>query len=184
MIHWAVPYRSDKNLGRAYNDEFKKALAFKPCYQDHVCLRDIDTMFLTPEAPAIVEHYAESYPDALLTCFTNRIGNKAQRLSKDSDENRDMGYHIEKAINRQKSRGDFLPVTELKAPISGMFMIVPIGMWIGIGGFKEGIGCLGVDTDFSQRVQDANYKILLMTSIYIWHTYRLMNGVQHKKHLI
>lgn len=174
MIHF-TPYRTDKDLGRAYNDVFRTIPAIYT-----ICLRDIDTMFLTPQTPAIIERYSELHPEAILTCYTNRVGCKDQLINGVISANRDISYHITLAEQLERKP---MSVTEIPGHISGMLMVVPFEVWFKLK-FKEGIGCLGVDTDFTLRAREQGIKILRMNAVYVWHTYRLKNGIKYKKHLL
>ncbi len=174
-----TPYRSDKNLGKAYNDAFEMVGD-----DDWICLRDIDTMFLTPSGPLIIEMYVKQFPDAgILTCFTNRVGNRLQMVHGAMSNVRDIAFHIGRAEAIQEPAIKQLKVTKLNSPISGMLMVISKRTWQDIP-FMEGIGCLGVDTEFSNQVYKSGKKILLMNALYVWHTYRLMQGAQNKKHLL
>lgn len=175
MIHHCTPYRRDKDLGKAYNDCFR--MYAKP--GDWICLRDIDTLFLTHDAPLIIEKYVEKHPDAgILTCFTNRIGNKDQRLVPET-ASIDIVTHLKLA--KLYSSGD-LESTQLEQPISGMLMVISYETWDKIK-FTEGNKCLGVDNDYSKRILDAGLKIIRMDDLYIWHTYRLLTGISNTSHL-
>jgi len=176
MIHYTTPYRTDKDLGRAYNEAMTAGLLIG-C--THVCLMDGDVMFLTPNWGTIIEEYVALYPDAILTCRTNRIHHLSKQLL--------MGLldatvteMIDEAIIAHTSR----TVTEILPGegMSGFLMVVPIEVWQRIP-FKEGIGCLGVDSQFRIDLHNAGVKTLIMDGLIVWHTYRLATGVNDKTHL-
>lgn len=176
-VHVKTPYAEDKNLGRVYNEAFAGVAD-----DDWVCLIDYDVVFLTPDAIRIMYEYARSFPETgLFTCFTNRIHPLAgdQLLDGQVSENTCMKYHQERAYN-QKRFG--ITVTELKHQISGFLMLISKKTWNEIK-FAETGQCLGIDNDFSQRVLDAGKKIYRMDSVYVWHSYRLQNGITNKDHL-
>ncbi len=75
MIHCVHPFRQDKNLGKAYNEAFKRCPD-----QDWLCLMDWDVMLLTHDAINIMTKYTEDYPDTgIFTCLTNRLHEGASR---------------------------------------------------------------------------------------------------------
>lgn len=176
MLHIITPYRTDKNLGKAYND----AIALLPgdCF---VCLTDIDLLFLTPEQPAIIEGYCNRFPNALLTCFTNRVSNLAgvQMLGGSASDNPNILDHINIA---QQIKGDDTVTPILRGEISGYLMAFHKSLWDEIK-FDEGIGCLAVDTYFSRKVVKSGRKILRMNGVYVWHTYRMWKDIKDKSHL-
>ncbi len=50
--------------------------------------------------------------------------------------------------------------------------------------FTEDLKCLGVDSEISIRLREQGKTILRMDGLYVWHTYRLMNGIRDKQHLL
>lgn len=176
MIHYTTPYRKDKDLGLAYNE------AMSLCQHDytHVCLMDGDVMFLTPNFGTIIEEYVSLYPDAVLTCRTNRIHHLSKQKAFGIE---DAG--IEYLISYASKIADKHTVTEilLGEGMSGFLMVIPVKLWQQIP-FKEGIGCLGVDSQFRMDVHNAGKQILIMDGLLVWHTYRLATGVNDKTHLI
>lgn len=177
MVNVCTPYRSDKNLGLAYNE----TISLYPA-NSWICLIDHDVMFLTPDAIRHIEKYTEKYPDTgIFTCFTNRLHpqSKGQLLGNICSENDSIREHIDIAEARKKS---LYQVTPLQNNIGGFLMVINKATWERIK-FKEGIKCLGVDTEFSLRVLQAGLKILRMDAIYIFHTYRMIGGYKAKDHL-
>jgi GT2 family glycosyltransferase len=176
-IHVKTPYAEDKNLGRAYNKAFEDVEA-----RDWVCLIDHDVMFLTPDAIGLMYEYARSFPETgIFTCYTNRIHPLAadQLLDGRVNENTCIKYHSERAYN-QKRFG--ISITQIDHVISGFLMLVSKQTWNRVK-FPEHGKCLGVDNLFSQAVMNEGRKIYRMNSLYVWHSYRLMNGITNKEHL-
>jgi len=177
MIHIMKPFRTDKNLGLAYNT----ALALIP-NGDWAVLCDLDTCFLTPDAGSILNEYALRFPDAgLFTCITNRVHPLAveQLYAGRVSENFDMKHHREIAENQKRHLYNATPINH---PISGYLMMIKKEVWNEIK-FVEGHGCLGVDNFFSAAILAMGLKILRMDGLYIWHSYR-MNNVRDKSHLL
>lgn len=176
-IHVKTPYAEDKNLGRAYNQAFEDIEE-----RDWVCLIDHDVMFLTPDAIGLMYEYVRSFPETgIFTCYTNRIHPLAvdQLLDGKVNENTCVKYHSERAYN-QKRFG--ITVTEVNHVISGFLMLISKKTWRAMK-FPETGKCLGVDNFFSQAILGAKKKIYRMNSLYVWHSYRLQNGITNKDHL-
>lgn len=177
-VHIIKPYSIEKNLGKAYNESMRLIPE-----DDWACLMDYDTMFLTPDCGQILHEYVMKYDFAgLFTCFTNRIHPMAtsQLLDGLLSENYNVDYHIERAYNQKRK---LFTVTDIKREISGFLMMISKQTWNEIK-FQESGKCLGVDNDFSLRVLGAGKHILRMDGLYIFHQYRMKNGIKDKTHLI
>jgi hypothetical protein len=179
-VHFITPYSSEKNLGKAYNE----AMDLIPD-GDSACIRDIDTLFLTPEQPAIIEQYANEHPNAVLTCYLNRCSplSRMQLLGETVSEERDILQHIGLAVHQQDRHKITRSATEINRDISGTLMVVPKSVWMKVP-FPDNGKCLGVDTTFGRQIRAAGIKILRMNAVYLFHTYRLANGVHDKRHLV
>lgn len=174
-VHIMKPYALDKNLGRAYNE----AMDMIP-EGDWACLMDYDTMFLTPDCGRILHNHAEKYSDTgIFTCVTNRIGNPSQRVIGMEDE-KSILHHINSA--EYYASINIEPVI-LNEPISGFMMMINKSTWNEIK-FDESGKCLGVDNDYSRRVLESGRKIRLIYSLYVFHIYRMKQGVKNKLHLL
>jgi len=170
-----TPYSIEKDLGKEYN----RIMALIPD-GEHACIMDIDAMFLTARQPAIIIDYIEKYPNAVLTCYTNRISPLSKQLyNRHVNENADIKVHIANAVKMQLQP---MSVKKIGNMISGFLMVVPKSVWNKFH-FIEGIGCLGVDTWFSRQCHKRQIPILLMETIYLWHTYRIENNIYFKDHL-
>jgi hypothetical protein len=141
---------------------------------------DGDVMFLTPNWGTIIEEYVALYPDAVLTCRTNRIHHLSKQLDK-----MQFGHQVDIVINNAMCRSALRTVTPIipGEGMSGFLMVVPIALWQQIP-FKEGIGCLGVDSQFRIDLHNAGKEILIMDGLLVWHTYRLATDVNDKTHLV
>lgn len=170
-----TPYACDKDLGKEYN----RIMTLIP-EGEHACLMDIDAMFLTGRQPAIIEDYIQKYPEAVLTCYTNRVSPLSKQLLHGKvNENADVKTHIPCAVMMQMKP---MSVRRVNNCISGFLMVVPKSVWNKVK-FAEGMGCLGVDTKFSKHLHINHVPILLMENLYIFHSYRLQYGIYEKSHL-
>ncbi len=180
LIHIVTPYRTDKNLGRAYNE------AFERCPDgDWLCIRDIDTLFLSSNAPALMEKYIETFPEAVFTCWTNRISHLAteQLLHGYISEHTDMKSHLKLA---QDVENEPFSATLLKrGEFSGFLMLVSKEHWKRVPApeYLEKGGCIGVDTWWTRGFVRAGIPLMRMDNVYVWHTYRMLNGINDKTHL-
>lgn len=145
------------------------------------CLCDIDTLFLTPDQPALIQEYVYRNPDAgILTCFTNRVSPLSKlQLLKGVNEDADMRTHIQYA---EEQKQFLFQTTVIDRDISGFLMVVSKKTWKKIP-FPETGKALGVDTHYGRMIRSDGLQILRMDGLYIWHTYRIMNGIADKKHL-
>lgn len=175
MIYVNIPYRTDKNLSKAYNE----AIRLIP-ENEFICLKDWDCYFLIPEHIAMIEKYTELYPDAVLTCLTNRIHplSQEQLYAGHVSENSDLKYHIKIAQTLSKKPYD---VIEIKEHLSGFLMVFNKRIWERIK--FDGEGCLGIDTNFRKQLQKNHIPMYVMQNIYVFHQYRIMTGIHDKSHL-
>lgn len=177
-IHIQIPFSPEKDLGKSYNE----ACSLVP-EGDWICLLDHDVMFLTPDAINIMYEYVRRNPTAgLLTCYTNRIHSISPQLLCGFSEvhSTNITHHINVA---EKQKQHLYETTDLRKNVSGFLMLFSKETWKKHQ-FIEGIGCLGVDTAFWQSLVAAGKKILRMDGLYVFHVYRLSNGINNKSHLL
>lgn len=177
-VHTVIPYSLEKNLGKAYNE----TMSLIPD-GDWACLIDHDVQFLTPDAIKHLHEYVRLYPyTGIFTCFTNRLHplGKQQLWREEVEEDDSMRHHTHMA---QYAKARLYRTTELIKHISGFLMMISKEMWKEIK-FSEDKLCLGVDNDFSDRVLKSGRDIKRMDGIYVWHSYRLLNGIKDKTHLL
>lgn len=176
-VHIIKPYSVEKNLGKAYND----AVRLLPD-GDWACLMDYDTMFLTPDCGKILHEYATLFSTTgMFTCYTNRIHPlaKDQLLKGVIINNTDVQYHLTLA---DQAKENLYQVTRLDKAVSGFLMMINKSTWNDIK-FTEDMKCLGVDNDYCYRLLDNGRSIVRMDGMYVWHSYRLQNGISNKDHL-
>lgn len=179
-IHIISPFSPDKRLGKAYNDTIKHLPV-----NDWVCVMDYDAMFLLPEQVTRMYEYIEAYPGTtLFVCYGSRVkdGVPQQYAAGRFEDVTDIADHARLASS-QLNIMDGLNVKPVTRSVAGFLMLFSVATWQSFP-FDEARRCLTVDTNFSKRILRAGGKILLMESIYIWHTYRLMQGKNYIKHLL
>jgi len=186
MILDCIPYSTEKNLGKAYNDAFRNTSD----EVTHICFRDGDTCWLTPDYGVHLAEYVRLYPNAVLTCWTNRINEKAEQqinIGGVRDEV-DFTTHLKYADARKK---DLYKVTPLHGFVSGFCMVVPKSVWnkhkfaeVQVYEDRGPHNLLGVDNDFTNRVRAAGVPVLRMDGLYMFHIYRMLQGDHDKTHLL
>lgn len=175
-IHKVTPFAIDKNLGKAFNEEFSR------CPDgDWLCTTDIDVLLLTSDSINIMTRYTELYPDAMFLCRSNRSGSQQQRLGAHVSENDSIRYWTNAALQLQKYQYTVTQVTD--NIISGFLMLISKSIWNAVK-FREDLMCLGVDRDFVGRFLNAGYKVYIMDEVIVWHTYRLLQGRKNRNHLL
>jgi len=168
-IHFVTPYSFEKDLGKAYNEEFEKVKDDN----DWVALGDGDSHFFTDFGRQIRAHILARPHAGMFTCLTNRVGNKQQCYGGVCSENSDYLYHARLAKRLEVANRGL--VKESTRIISGILMVVQKKTWKEVGGFHEH-GILKVDNIFSKKLLDRGKKIYIMQDIYMIHYYRFLEG--------
>lgn len=175
-IWYFTPYALSKDLGAEYNSYMRLIPE-----EDSACFQDGDSLHLVPEFGHLIHSYAERFPDAVLTAKTNRIHVLSKQLDGAIDEVCDVREQMMKA----ESRKHLSTVTEILPGegMSGVLMLVPKKVWQKVP-FVETGKALGIDSQFRMDLHKAGVRIFIMDAILVFHTYRLLNGVQYKSHLL
>jgi GT2 family glycosyltransferase len=116
----------------------------------------------------------------MLTCFTNRIANREQLAGNNISDNDSIRHHINFCKQQERL---LYKTTKLMNPVSGFLMVIKKSTWDRVK-FTEDMKFLGVDNDYHERLTASGLDVLRMDGIYIWHTYRLIQGAKNKDHLI
>ena len=177
-IYYNIPWNSDKNLGKAYN-EFMKLLD----KDDYAVFLDRDAMFCSTFYGKQIEYIVENHGADLYTCMTNRVNCKQQLSNVQWTEN-NMAYHIAHAnyLADSEHRHEVEDITAIHPELSGVMMVVSKRGWEMVGGFRED-KMLGIDNDYHVRIRSTGGQVWLMRGVYVYHWYR--NGdCTNKKHLI
>lgn len=162
MIFDITPFRSDKNIGKAYNERIE--VLPDDCV---VVIRDPDTMYLYPEQGQIVEEMSKKLDIVdILGCSTNRLLNDNQ-LYKGFSEDLDVSKHVPLAHEAADHYGLSIQRTDL---LAGMFMMFRKSTWKRVGGFDE--GTITADRCFCDAAINAGMKIGIAKGLYLFHAYR------------
>lgn len=160
IIHYITPFSTSNNIGKEYNERISELPS-----DSYVCLRDGDTMFLTPDwgnqIDAIIkdnQHYD------VITCKTNRIG--LDDLVALGMDNSDMSKQIECAT----TVWDLFKTAVSPTPIApGMLMIFHKSLWLKHKFVEKSII---FDKQFSDAVIKGGGKIGVALGLYVFHLYR------------
>lgn len=182
MIYYSIPFNSDKNLGRSYND-FMHIL---PRNDDYACFVDGDTIFTTPNYGVIIENIVNENKDVgCFTAITNRVACKWQIAPGVDINNNDMAYHRKFGQNIQEVYGTYCEdVTNKGAndPMSGFLILIKKSVWLKCGKFLEK-KMLGIDNDIHEKILKKNEKMYMMKGVYLYHWYRWPD-IKNITHLI
>lgn len=182
MIYYTIPFNSEKNIGKYYNDFIK----IVPNDDDWICFVDGDTIFTTHDYGVLIEKVIKENPEAsCFTSLTNRVACKWQIAPGVDVKNNDISYHRNYGENLMKLYGSSVVIIDKKRSdelFSGFFILIKKSTWSTIGGFKEE-KMLGVDNDLHLRLNKNNLKFYQMKGLYLYHWYRGGNK-KDKLHLL
>lgn len=174
-IHFITPYdlSGSKNIGKSYNE----AISDLPddCY---ICLRDGDTIFLTPDWGTQIKSLIEANPDYhIIGCMTNRLAIPQQLVPGMFDE-ADISKHIEKAYELQKNGTEILKSNMA----AGLCLIFHKSVWQKCK-FKE--NTVIFDRIFCIDAALKGFNIGIAKGLYLLHLYRWgqVNPERYKSHL-
>lgn len=188
-IYYFTPARSDKNIGKAINDHCKTVPE-----DAWICLRDCDTMFLTPNYSKHIEDIVDKYKDVydVIGCMTNRVGMKYQLINHTLSEDTDVRNHMNLSFRLEQQK--WAEVVPSKTYIAGHFMLFSKKAW-NEHKFEE--GAILITKKINGKVEIgffdywfSNYfyrkrRVGLATGLYIFHLYRLFHTDRKvKTHLL
>lgn len=183
-IHYLVPYSTEKNIGKAYNEAIEQLNADD---DDWIVVRDGDTLYPTPTWGKQIEEalMRHGHDYQLIGAVTNRIGSMHQRVE-GMFGNWDIQDHVHKAIEVEQE--NFGKIEEIKEGVAGFFMAFQVKTWkqIKFIDTTDPNQSRLFDTKFSQAVRSKGGRIGLMTGLYILHLYRPLsdNPRSDVKHLL
>lgn len=176
-IHFIHPFSLEKNYGK----ELNATMALIP-EGDWCAIMDWDAMLLSHEQIPAIYKYVEQNPDAgMLVCCSGRSGSLSQRYNNHFEKTGDIISEHEYAENIVDN--EEILTKPLNEKISGFFMLISKATWNEIK-FNEELKILDVDRDYARRLIASGKQILLMDSIYIWHSYRIWKDVKDTTHLL
>jgi GT2 family glycosyltransferase len=142
-------------------------------------------MFLEPNYGEQIAEVIKQNPNAgIITCLTNRIGSTCQLLKLDNNLNNDSDILTHKQISSYLKNTYANSTIKVAAPLSFFVTIVSKKVWKQVGGYDEKFDMLHFDWDFSYKVQNAGYDLLLMQGMYVFHYYRLHSHIKEISHLV
>lgn len=166
------PWRTDKNLGLANNEEIAK-------YHDDdwIVLTDGDSCWVLPDWGTKIEQVIQDYGDKfdLIGCVVNRLGGLHQCYNNKFDTDVNGYKEWEKANDCWRKYGTLVEET---TGVAGVCMIFKKSTWKKVGGFKE--KTITADTEFCKSVRKSGGKIGLAKGLYRMHLYRIWEK-EHKK---
>ena len=179
-IYYFTPARGDKNIGKAINDHVRSI------QEDDawICLRDCDTMFLTPNYAKHIEEIVEKYKETydVIGCMTNRVGMKYQLINGQLSEDTDVRHHMNLAHKLEEEK--YAQVVKSPTYIAGFFMVFSKKAWLEHS-FEE--GSILIKKKVGNKIEIgffdywfSNYfhkkrRVGLATGLYIFHLYRLFH---------
>ena len=165
-IFYGVPYSSEKNLGKAYNDF--ASLIPEGAW---LCLMDADILPTTPDYGSLIEQIIIEHPEVeAFTAMTNRVRCPWQLAPVDWD-NDNIGYHRMVGAGLKATHGTRIEDMTQARVFSGFFLCIRKSLWSRIGGAKEA-GMLGIDNNLHRRIRNAGAKLYLAKGLYFYHWYR------------
>lgn len=178
-IWYLTPFSTDKNIGGEYNAQISKLPD-----NDWVCIRDGDTIFLSPDnqwgkqIADIVAKHGASYD--LIGCITNRLRSTGQLYQNRFSDDHNMLNHGKIAKELFETKYD--QVRDHPGPIAGLFLLFPKKTWEKVK-FRE--NCDTFDTHFGKELIRKGGKIGIADGVYLYHWYRAWSNdpLNYKKHL-
>ncbi|WP_322092811.1 glycosyltransferase family 2 protein [Paraburkholderia bannensis] len=148
-----------------------------------VCVRDGDTLFLTPDWGTQIEQIILRNAGRfdVIGAMTNRIRSAFQLHGGALSENGDIGYHRE--IARQRWRDYGASVGEVPGPLAGMCLIFHRSVWERVP-FEP--YTIYFDKRFCARVREHGGRLGVAHGLYLFHVYRWgeldpVNSIDHLK---
>lgn len=175
-IHFTHPFSLEKNFGKELNETF----AIIP-EGDWVCVMDWDCMILASDQVQVIYDYVNQNSEAgMLIARSNRSGSLGQRINGHFSMADEMVMQHERAMKFLKEP---IRVTVSNEKISGFLMLISKKTWNEIK-FSEDLKILEVDRTYARALLGAGKQILIMDSIYVWHSYRIWKPVKDISHLL
>lgn len=170
------PYRTDKNIGKAINDNITQ-LSLND--DDWVIHCDQDVLWLLPDSKAQLIGILSDTTFDILGAITNRLGMQHQ-LVHDMFNETDILKHIEVAKTMQSLNSNV--VVETDQVLAAFCLCFRVGTWKKLGGFRE--NSIQFDIFFSHNAVSLGMKLGIMAGVYLLHLYRLSTTHTDITHLL
>lgn len=175
MIFDITPFRTDKNIGKAYNERIE--LLPDDAW---IIIRDGDCMYLTPDYGVIIENIIKNHGEeyALIGALTNRLGIEELCYKGKFNEETDAYYHYVRANTIKSTNKGLIKETQMCA---GFFMMFKKETWLKVGGFSEDMADAPfTDKRFSAKIIKNGGKIGIAQDLYLFHCYRIWEKTHEK----
>ena len=155
-----IPFRPGAQLGAEYNYIMHETKC------DWVLFLDHDIFLCNPHWYLLCQKAIQQYgkQTGMFSCWTNNLGRTMQR-DETAPQGHDLQQHIEHA-RKVFDQHQFSCTTIDKC--SGMLLMINREAWYNVGGFP-GVGIFKEDWDFSRRLIFANYKLMRIDGLYVYH---------------
>lgn len=163
-----IPYEPNGKLCTACNRIMETTQA------PWVLILDHDVYLCNPFWYQICLHTVSKigYKAGWITCVTNNIANGKQLAPGVNRKTDDLIYHINFGAEIWKKNG--LSVKRVSGNLSGLFILTHKQAWLDAGGFKSrGGNEMCVDTNYAKDLQEAGYKLYVMTGLYVYHYWKV-----------
>lgn len=163
QVFYSTPYLFG-DIGKGIND----FVALLP-EDSWVCIRDSDTLFMTPQQQAQIQDIVDHNPPFdLIGCRTNRLRSPFQAIEGAFDQD-SLFFHLELA---KKLESEYYGVIdELPSPnvVAGMFMLFRKELWLEFP-FPE--RTIQFDMVYSNQLREAGKSLGIAQGLYLLHLYR------------
>lgn len=157
-----IAYEPGGQLGADYNRIFRET------QHGWVLLLDHDVLLLNPHWYTIAQECIRANPRAgIFTCWTNKIGNPAQRWESAEACGDSLVAHRHLARSIFSDNGYKSTVID-GSKCSGMLLLIRAEAWRRVGGFP-GVGMFREDWIFGRKVQAAGFEVRRMDGLYVYH---------------
>ncbi|CAL1518186.1 glycosyltransferase domain-containing protein [Chitinophaga sp. MM2321] len=179
-VWYLTPFSTEKDIGGEYNAQIARVPQ-----DDWVCIRDGDTIFLTPDnqwgkqIEDIVQAATGKYD--LIGCITNRLRATTQLYKNEFSNDHNMLNHGK--IAKELYEANYDSIKQNKGPVAGLFLLFPRRTWDKVK-FRE--KCDTFDTHFGKELIKKGGKIGIAEGVYLYHWYRAwsQDPLNYKKHLL
>ena len=167
MIIYSNPFRSDKNIGKAYN-EFIECLNVP--LDTWIVIQDGDIAYLTDDWGKRIEDSIalDGNKFGLIGCKTNRIRGRHQLHEHIFSSDFNVKNHHE--IAKEYNEIGIEPINRDDV-IAGYLMAFTKRTWLMAGGFTEKTP--SADAIFNEKVRNLGKQIGQFKNLYVFHCYRL-----------